>query len=444
MEQGAIRGVRGMNDVLPPESLAWVAFEELVHHWASRYGYLPVRTPVVEPTALFVRAIGTATDVVEKEMYAFKDALNGEELTLRPEGTAGVVRAAIEHHLVQGGVQRFYYWGPMFRHERPQKGRFRQFHQVGVEALGTEDPALDAELMVMGARLWEDLGLQEVQLEINSLGDLPERAAYREALVNYFERYYEALDEESRRRLRRNPLRILDSKNPAMRELIEGAPRLLDFLGPASRAHFEAVRQFLEDAGVPYRINPYLVRGLDYYNRTVFEWITPMLGSQGTICAGGRYDGLFAQLGGRPTPAAGFALGVERVLTLWEVSGGSAPEVSVDTYVVHWGEESARTALQVGERLRAAGMSTVVHFGGGSLKSQLRRANSCGAKVAVIIGEEELRAQEATIKPLRGQGTQERVGWEQLEERVWEVLLGKKEQQEREESREREERGAAE
>ncbi|WP_217125751.1 histidine--tRNA ligase [Hydrogenophilus thiooxidans] len=427
MSQKGIRGVRGMNDILPPESFLWNEFEALVHSWAAAYGYRPLRTPIVEQTALFKRAIGEVTDIVEKEMYAFEDALNGEHLTLRPEGTAGCVRAAIEHNLLHQGPQRLYYWGPMFRHERPQKGRYRQFHQIGVEALGFADPEIDAELIVMGARLWDDLGLTDVRLEINSLGDPEERAAHREALIAYFTAHQEELDEDSRRRLTRNPLRILDSKNPAMQPLIEGAPRLLDYLGAETRAHFDAVLALIEAAGIPYRINPRLVRGLDYYNRTVFEWVTPKLGAQGTICAGGRYDGLFAQLGGKPAPAAGFALGVERVLALWEACGGEPPRPELDVYLVHQGEKSAHAAFRLAEALRSSGFSVVVHAGGGSFKSQMKRADASGAEVAVILGESELASETATVKPLRRPGAQRQVPWAQLEEVVAQIQLGSEE-----------------
>ncbi|MBW7656463.1 histidine--tRNA ligase [Hydrogenophilus thermoluteolus] len=427
MSQKGIRGVRGMNDILPPESLLWNEFESLVHSWAAAYGYRPLRTPIVEQTALFKRAIGEVTDIVEKEMYAFEDALNGEHLTLRPEGTAGCVRAAIEHNLLHQGPKRLYYWGPMFRHERPQKGRYRQFHQIGVEALGFADPEIDAELIVMGARLWDDLGITDVRLEINSLGDPEERAAHREALVAYFTAHQDELDEDSRRRLSRNPLRILDSKNPAMQPLIEEAPRLLDYLGAETRAHFDAVLALIEAAGIPYRINPRLVRGLDYYNRTVFEWVTPKLGAQGTICAGGRYDGLFAQLGGKPAPAAGFALGVERVLALWEACGGEPPQPELDVYLVHQGEGSAPAAFRLAEALRSSGFSVIVHAGGGSFKSQMKRADASGAEVAVILGESELASETATVKPLRRPGAQRQVPWTQLEEVVAHIQLGSEE-----------------
>lgn len=424
MSQKMIRGVRGMNDILPPESHLWGEFEALVHSWAAAYGYRPVRLPIVEHSALFTRAIGEVTDIVEKEMYSFEDALNGEHLTLRPEGTAGCVRAAIEHNLLHHGPQRLYYWGPMFRHERPQKGRYRQFHQVGVEALGFAGPEIDAELILMGARLWDDLGITDVRLEINSLGDSSERAAHREALVAYFRDHEGELDDDSRRRLTRNPLRILDSKNPAMQPLIEGAPQILDYLGAETQAHFDAVLELIEAAGVPYRINPRLVRGLDYYNRTVFEWVTPKLGAQGTICAGGRYDGLFAQLGGKPAPAAGFALGIERVLELWLVSGGEPPRPELDVYLVHSGEGSTQAAFQLAEALRSSGFSVVVHAGGGSFKSQMKRADASGAEVAVILGEEELAHQTATVKPLRRPGAQRQVAWAQLEEVVAQLQLG--------------------
>jgi len=424
MSSKMLHGVRGMNDILPPESLLWNEFEALIHSWANAYGYRPIRTPIVEPTPLFCRAIGEVTDIVEKEMYAFEDALNGEHLALRPEGTAGCVRAVIEHNLLHAGPQRLYYWGPMFRHERPQKGRYRQFHQVGVECFGLPDPEVDAELILMGARLWEDLGLTDLRLEINSLGDPHERAKHRALLIDYFTRYEADLDEESRRRLSRNPLRILDSKNPALQPLIEEAPRLLDHLGEATRAHFDAVLALLTDAGIPYRVNPRLVRGLDYYNRTVFEWVTPKLGAQGTVCAGGRYDGLIAQLGGRPAPAAGFALGVERVLALWQTCGGEPPAVELDVYLLHLGAESSRAAFQLAEALRASGFSVVVHAGGGSLKSQMKRADGSGAQFALILAEEELATQTVTIKPLRRKGEQRRVAWSEAEAVLAQMQFG--------------------
>lgn len=427
MSPTKLQAVRGMNDILPPESNWWEEFEERVRTWARAYGYRPIRTPIVEPTALFKRAIGEVTDIVEKEMYSFEDVLNGEHLTLRPEGTAGCVRAVIEHNLLFQGPQRLYYLGPMFRHERPQKGRYRQFHQVGIEALGFSGPDIDAELILMGARLWDELGLQDVRLEINSLGSSEERAAHRRALVEYFRARYDELDEDGKRRLERNPLRILDSKNPAMQELIEGAPRLLDFLGEESRAHFERVLALIEAAGVPYRINPRLVRGLDYYNRTVFEWVTPRLGAQATICAGGRYDGLIEQLGGKPAPAAGFAIGVERLLLLWQMSGGNVMPKVPDVYVVHQGERAEAVAFQLAERLRDLGLDVVLHCGGGSFKSQMKKADASGAMLALILGEDEVDSGTVGLKPLRQEAPQQRVAIEACEDAVMQWLYGQEE-----------------
>ena len=409
----SLQAVRGMNDILPDDAETWEHFEELIRDWLQAYGYRPIRMPLVEPTPLFKRAIGEVTDIVEKEMYSFEDALNGEQLTLRPEGTASCVRAVIQHKLLHVAPRRLYYYGPMYRHERPQKGRYRQFHQVGVEALGYTGPDIDAELILMCARLWDDLGLMDVRLEINSLGSSEERAAHRQALIAYLEARQDQLDDDGRRRLHSNPLRILDSKNPALQGLVEAAPQLLDFLGEESRAHFESVQAVLRDCGVPYRINPRLVRGLDYYNRTVFEWITDSLGAQGTICAGGRYDGLIEQLGGRPAPAAGFAMGLERILALWQESGGVGERIVPDAYVVHVGEGATQCAFSVAEQLRGHGFATVLHCGGGSFKSQMKKADASGAHAAVLIGEDEVTAGEVTFKPLRG-GEQRRITQDQL------------------------------
>ena len=413
-----IQSVRGMNDILPGESELWELFDETVRAWLKAYGYRPIRLPIVEPTPLFKRAIGEVTDIVEKEMYSFEDSLNGEKLTLRPEGTAGCVRAVIQHKLAAQHPQRLYYMGQMFRHERPQKGRYRQFNQVGVEAIGFSGPDIDAELILMGARLWDDLGLEGIKLQLNTLGQPAERAVHRAELITYFEQHAELLDEDARRRLHTNPLRILDSKNPHMQEMIAGAPRLIDFLGPESLAHFEGVQQVLRDVGIPYEINPRLVRGLDYYNLTVFEWVTDKLGAQGTVCAGGRYDGLVEQLGGKPTPACGFAMGVERLVTLISESG-NAPAADVpDVYVVHQGEEAARLAPRVAEGLRDVGLEVIYHCGGGGFKAQMKKADACGATFAVIIGDDEAAAGEVTLKPLRASGEQpneqQRVGLEDL------------------------------
>ena len=418
----SLRAVRGMNDIFLDEAEAWEQFEDLIRAWLKSYGYRPIRTPIVEPTPLFRRAIGEVTDIVEKEMYSFEDALNGEHLTLRPEATASCVRAVTQHSLLHGGPKRLYYYGPMFRHERPQKGRYRQFHQIGAEALGFEGPDVDAELIVMCQRLWEDLSLEDIRLEINSLGATVERAAHREALVDYFMQHEAQLDEDSRRRLHSNPLRILDSKNPEMHALVEASPKLMDFLGEASLAHFNGVQALLKDAGIAYRINHRLVRGLDYYNRTVFEWVTDRLGAQGTVCAGGRYDGLIEQLGGKSAPAAGFAMGVERLLALWQASGGDPQREVPDVYLVHQGDEANRFAFRVAEDLRGHGFDVVLHCGGGSFKSQMKKADASGAPFAVIIGDDEARANEASLKPMRG-GEQRRIAADQLAEMLADLIF---------------------
>ncbi|MBN8441395.1 MAG: histidine--tRNA ligase [Thauera sp.] len=424
-----LQAVRGMNDILPDEAEIWEHFEDIVRDWLRSYGYRPIRMPIVEPTPLFKRAIGEVTDIVEKEMYSFEDALNGEHLTLRPEGTASCVRAAIQHNLVAGhGPQRLYYQGPMFRHERPQKGRYRQFHQIGVEALGFAGPDIDAEHILMCARLWQDLGLEDVALELNSLGSSEERATHRAALIAYLEEHADKLDEDGKRRLYTNPLRILDTKNPDLQAIVEAAPRLADYLGDESRAHFAAVQTFLKDAGVPYRINHRLVRGLDYYNRTVFEWVTTRLGAQGTVCAGGRYDGLVAQLGGKPQPAAGFAMGVERLLALWRESGGEAERATPDVYVVHLGDAAQRLAFRSAEALREHGFDAVLHCGGGSFKSQMKKADGSGAAVAVVIGEDEAAAGEVGIKPLRGPGAQQRVALDALPDVVAALMFSEEDE----------------
>jgi len=400
-----LQAVRGMNDVLPDEAEFWELFEDTIRAWLKGYGYRPIRMPIVEPTPLFKRAIGEVTDIVEKEMYSFIDGLNGEALTLRPEGTAGCVRAVIEHNLAARQTQRLYYIGQMFRHERPQKGRYRQFHQVGVESFGMEGPDIDAEMILMGARLWNDLGLDGIDLQINSLGQPEERALHRAALITYFEENAESLDEDARRRLHTNPLRILDTKNPAMQALCAAAPKLIDYLGAESLAHFEGVQRVLRDAGVPYTINPRLVRGLDYYNLTVFEWVTDKLGAQGTVCAGGRYDGLVGQLGGKATPACGFAMGVERLIALIKESGGEPAAPAPDVYLVHQGEEASRLAFRVAEGLRDQGINVLQHCGGGSFKSQMKKADGSGAVFAVIIGDDEAATGEAQLKPLRAEGS---------------------------------------
>jgi histidyl-tRNA synthetase len=399
-----LRAVRGMNDLLPADAPLWSHFEQTIRDWLKRYGYREMRTPILEHTGLFKRAIGEVTDIVEKEMYTFVDALNGESMTLRPEGTASCVRAAIEHNLLFDGGKRLWYAGPMFRHERPQKGRYRQFHQVGVEALGFAGPDLDIEHLLMTARLWKMLGLAEfIRLEINSLGDTQARASHRGKLVDYFSQRADQLDADSQRRLLTNPLRILDSKNPAMQALVEAAPQLIDELDDAARAHFEAVKRGLDAAGIAYRVNPRLVRGLDYYNYTVFEWVTDKLGAQGTVCAGGRYDGLVAQLGGKPAPACGFAMGVERLLVMLSDAKLLPPPDAPDIYLVNVGEAAERIAMRAAETLRDAGLNVVLHGGGGSFKSQMKKADASLAEYAVLIGDDEAAANQVTLKALRGE-----------------------------------------
>jgi len=394
-----IQSIRGMSDVLPDEAPLWQRFEDTVRAWLRHYGYSEIRMPLIEKTELFVRSIGEVTDIVEKEMYTFTD-LNGESVTLRPEGTASCVRAALEHHLLYKAPQRLYYTGPMFRHEKPQKGRYRQFHQFGVEALGFPGPDVDAEHIVMCARLWRELALDGIRLEINTLGNLESRMRYRARLVEYFEQNVERLDEDSRRRLLGNPLRILDSKNPAMQALIGAAPRLADDLDEESVRHFEGLQELLRNAGIEYAINPRLVRGLDYYNYTVFEWVTDRLGAQAAVCAGGRYDGLFAQLGGKPTPACGFAMGVERLLALLPTECSFAGAVP-DVYLVHSGADATPLAWRTAEEMRSAGLDVVFHCGGGNFKAQMKRADASGARFAVIIGDNEAAAARVSLKFLR-------------------------------------------
>jgi histidyl-tRNA synthetase len=419
-----LSAVKGMNDILPasvprteklPDSALWQWFETCVREVLSRYGYQYVLLPIVEPTALFVRGLGEVTDIVEKEMYSFTDSMNGDRLTLRPEATAGIVRAVIEHNALYNGPLRVWTMGPMFRHERPQKGRYRQFHQLDVEALGFAGPDVDAEMILLVRALWKQLGLvegQHVRLEINSLGQPDERRAHRDALVRYFEQNASALDADSQRRLQSNPLRILDSKNPAMQALIEAAPKLMDFLGAESLAHFDAVRATLDAAGLAYRVNPRLVRGMDYYNLTVFEWVTDQLGSQGTVCGGGRYDGLIAQLGGKPAPAVGFGLGIERLLLLVQEIGLPVPGAAPDAYAVVPAGAPLATVVPVLEQLRTAGVRVVQHGAGvdgpGSMKSQFKKADASGARYALVFGEDELAAGEVTLKPLREGGEQQR------------------------------------
>lgn len=399
-----IRAVKGMNDILPPDSARWEWLEDKIRALMHRYGYLNVRTPIVEPTALFVRGLGEVTDIVEKEMYAFVDAMNGDHLALRPENTAGVVRAMTEHSLLREGGRRLFYIGPMFRHERPQKGRQRQFHQFGAEALGYAGPDVDAELILMLRALWRELGIVEerdVRLELNSLGQPPERLAHRAALIAHFEAHAAQLDEDAKRRLHTNPLRILDSKNPAMQPLIEAAPKLTDFLGAESLAHFDAVRAVLDAAGLAYHVNPRLVRGMDYYNLTVFEWVTDKLGAQGTICGGGRYDGLIEQLGGKPAPAVGFGMGMERVLLLLEELGVAPPPNPPRIYAVVPSPTALVPAMTVIETLRTAGIAVVMNAGFSGMKSQFKRADASGARYALIFGDDEIARGEVALKDLR-------------------------------------------
>jgi histidyl-tRNA synthetase len=404
----ALQAVKGMNDILPPESARWEWLEAQLRDVLQRYGYQNVRTPIVEPTALFVRGIGEVTDIVEKEMYAFEDRADkhghAEHLALRPEMTAGVVRAMIEHNVLREGGRRLYYFGPMFRREKPQKGRYRQFHQMGIEALGFEGPDVDAEVILLGARLLAELGLvagDHVRLELNCLGSSAERLAHREALIAHLEAHRDLLDEDSQRRLHTNPLRVLDSKNPALQDMANAAPKLLDFLGEASQAHFQGVRAILDAAGVAYTVNPRLVRGLDYYNLTVFEWVTERLGSQGTVCGGGRYDGLIEQLGGKPTPAVGFGMGLERMLLLLAEVGVTVPAPSPHVYAVVPSAQGLPQVMVALESLRAQGLSVWMHPGQSSMKSQFKKADASGARFALVFGPDELARSAVSIKPLR-------------------------------------------
>jgi histidyl-tRNA synthetase len=415
----SIQPVRGMNDVLPAEMGAWRHLEQVARAVLDAYGYEQVQVPIIEHTELFKRSIGEFTDIVEKEMYSFQD-IGGDSLTLRPEATAGIVRAVISNGMLRGQRHKLWCAGAMFRHERPQQGRYRQFHQIDVEAIGYPGPDVDAELIALSARLWRALKLERVQLTINSLGTPAARARYREQLVEYFRAHESALDEDSRRRLLGNPLRILDSKNPHMAGLIEAAPLLSDYLDEESRLHFAELRAALDSMGIPYVVNPRLVRGLDYYSRTVFEWITDALGAQDAVCSGGRYDGLIGQLGGEATPAIGFALGMERVVALLRQSG-SLPAASVpDVYLVVSGERAQRAGLRLAEQLRDAlpGHGVMLNLGGGNLKTQFRRADRSGARLAVILGDEELDRGVAAVKPLRQEGGQIDCPVEMLAERI--------------------------
>ncbi len=407
-----LTAVKGMNDILPGESAKWEWLEATVRHLMTRYAYRNIRTPIVEPTALFVRGLGEVTDIVEKEMYSFEDRLNGEALTLRPESTAGVVRAVVEHNMLYEGGKRLYYMGPMFRHERPQRGRYRQFHQIGAEVLGFQGPEIDAEVILLAHDLWQAIGLKDVRLELNSLGQPPERLAHRAALVAHFEKYQDVLDEDAKRRLYSNPLRILDTKNPAMKEVVEAAPKLMDFLGEQSLAHFNALRQILDANGVSYSLNPRLVRGMDYYNLTVFEFITDQLGSQGTVCGGGRYDYLIEQVGGKAAPAVGWALGIERVLALLEEQGASLPNLTPHAYAIVPDTQSLPEVLKHLRQLRALGVNVQMHAGSGdgigSMKSQFKKADSSGAQFALIFGVDELAQNSVSVKPLREGGGDQR------------------------------------
>ncbi|MGQ2964496.1 histidine--tRNA ligase [Methylophilus sp.] len=407
------QSIKGFYDILPEATPLWFKLEDTARHILSQYGYNNIRMPVVEPTELFVRSVGEHTDIVEKEMYAWQDALNGDKLTLRPEGTAGCVRAVVEHNLTYNGPQRLWYMGPMFRHENVQKGRQRQFHQIGVEAFGFDGPDVDAEQIVLLARLWQALGIKDVELQINSIGDADERAQYRNTLIHYFEQHAELLDEDAKRRLHNNPLRILDSKNPRMQAMCEAAPKLMDGLGDASKQHFAQLCALLTQAGIAYTINHRLVRGLDYYNRTVFEWVTTKLGAQGTIAGGGRYDTLVERIGGNATTACGFGIGLERVFLLMQEYGVSAQN-QPDSYLVNVGELAEQKAFTVAETLRNMGLSVVLHAGGGSFKSQMKKADRSGARYAAIFGDDEAAANEISLKPMLGQGEQARVPFEQV------------------------------
>jgi len=410
-----LSAVKGMNDILPPESARWEWFEAIVRETMGRFAYRNIRTPILEHTQLFVRGIGEVTDIVEKEMYSFEDRSDKhgqfEHLTMRPEGTAAVVRAVIENNLLYDGGKRLFYMGPMFRREKPQRGRYRQFHQVGVEVLGFAGPETDAEVILLAAALWKAIGLTDVRLELNSLGQPDERAQHRAQLIAHFEQHADKLDEDGRRRLHSNPLRILDTKNPAMREVVESAPRLLDFLGPQSLAHFEGVKAILEANGIAYSINPRLVRGLDYYNLTVFEFVTDRLGAQGTVCAGGRYDDLIVQIGGKAAPAVGWGMGIERVLALLEEQGATVPVPVPDAYAVVPDASAMPIVLRTLQQLREAGVRVQMHAasadGLGSFKSQFKKADASGAAYALIFGADELARGEVNLKSLRdGAGAQ--------------------------------------
>ncbi|MDQ9171112.1 histidine--tRNA ligase [Oxalobacteraceae bacterium R-40] len=426
-----IVGVKGMNDILPSEAPLWELFENTVQSVLKSYGFQQIRTPIVEPTAVFARGLGTVTDIVEKEMYSFVDSMNGDHLTLRPESTAGVVRAALEHNLTYDGPKRLWYAGPMFRHERPQRGRYRQFHQVGAEAIGFNGPDIDAELIMLCQRLWDDLGLENIRLELNSIGDADERLRHRADLIAYFEKHKDSLDADAQRRLYSNPLRILDTKNPTMQAMVNEAPKLLDYLGDESRAHFEGVQKILRHSNIPFTINPRLVRGMDYYNRTVFEWVTDQLGSQGTVCGGGRYDPLVEIFGGKPTPACGFAMGVERLLELMKAAGEQARPNQCDVYLVHLGEQAQLQAFVLAERLRDAGLDVVLHCASAnaasSLKSQMKKADASGAAFTIILGEDEVARNVASVKAMRSaqhEGGQVSIEFDNVAEYLVDQIVG--------------------
>lgn len=419
----SLQAIRGMNDILPDQSPLWRYFEGTVAGLLDTYGYRQIRTPIVEFTELFKRSIGEVTDIVEKEMYTFEDR-NGDSLTLRPEGTAACVRAVLEHGISGGGqVQKLWYVGPMFRHERPQKGRYRQFHQIGLEVFNLEGPDIDAELIVLTWRLWGLLGIRDaVKLELNSLGTSEARARYRDALVEFLTQHIDVLDEDSQRRLKTNPLRVLDTKHPETQAILGDAPKLADYLDEESRVHFEGLKARLDAVGIPYVINPKLVRGLDYYSKTVFEWVTDKLGAQGTVCAGGRYDGLVEQMGGKPTPGVGFAMGIERLILMLETLGVVPDSIArqVDVYLCAFGEEAELAGLALAERLRneLPALRLQVNAGAGSFKSQFKKADKSGALFALILGDDEMAARQVGVKPLRGQGEQQNIAWDALAEHL--------------------------
>jgi len=421
-----IQAIRGMNDLLPEQSPAWQQVEAVIRRVAASYGYSEIRMPVLESTQLFKRSIGEVTDIVEKEMYTFDDR-NGESVTLRPEGTASCVRAGNQHGLLYNQIQRLWYMGPMFRYERPQKGRYRQFHQFGIETFGLESADADAEVILLSARLWREFGIaDQVELQLNSLGSNEARTNYRDALKNYLSDYISELDEDSKRRLESNPLRILDSKDENTQKILEGAPSLSEYWDAESKEHFEQLTARLEAAGISYTLNERLVRGLDYYNRTVFEWVTTALGAQGTVCAGGRYDGLVEQLGGKATPAVGFAMGMERLVLLLQEQEKLTPRRVVDAYLMPLGEEAELNAPRIAEQLRneLPELRLVSHCGGGSMKKQMKKADKSGAEVALIIGADEIAQQQVTVKPLRTAEEQQTLGWQALIEYLQPMTRG--------------------